>query len=236
MTITTDTIRLSVTGSEMNAYVARPESGRAPAMIVLQEAFGVNDHIKDVTRRLAQQGYVAIAPELFHRTAPPGFTAGYTDYASLAPHFQGITTEGIADDLHATYDWLVGDSQVDKSRIGSIGFCMGGRASFIANAKLPLQAAVSYYGGGIAPNLLDLAGEQHGPILFCWGGLDKHIGPEQRNAVAEAMTKAEKTYVNAEFSKADHGFFCEARTAYNPESARQAWALTLSFLSTYLKV
>ena len=235
MTITTESITLDVKGSIMSAYVARPESGRAPGLIVFQEAFGVNDHVKDVARRLAQQGYTAIAPELFHRTAPPGFTAGYADYAALGPHMQGVTSEGIEDDAQTCYEWLVNDRQVDATRLGAIGFCMGGRASFIANSKLPLSAAVSYYGGGIGTTLLDLTPEQHGPMLFCWGGLDKHIGPDQRNAVTEAMTKAEKVYVSAEFSKADHGFFCDARPAYNPNAARQAWALTLSFLATYLK-
>ncbi len=235
MTITTDTITIPVAGSDMGAYVARPESGRAPALIVLQEAFGVNDHIKDVCRRFAQQGYVAVAPELFHRTAPQGFTAGYGDFAKLGEHFFAVTTDAITEDMLAVYDWLLGDRQVDPGHVGAIGFCMGGRASYIANAKLPLRAAVSYYGGGIAPNLLPLAEEQHAPILFCWGGLDKHLTAEQRNAVTSAMTEANKPHIAAVFSDADHAFFCDARPAYNANAARQAWALTLSFLATHLK-
>ncbi|HWF43817.1 MAG TPA: dienelactone hydrolase family protein [Candidatus Kapabacteria bacterium] len=234
MTITTEEITLDVSGSAMQAYVARPESGKAPALIVMQEAFGVNEHIKDVTRRLAQQGYVAIAPELFHRTAPVGFTAGYGDWEALRPHIQATNPETIAEDARACYDWLANDRQVDTTFIGSIGFCLGGRSAVIANAGLPLQAAVSFY-GGVPPNVADVAREQHGPVLFFWGGLDKHLGPEQRNAVTDAMTQAGKLYINVEISDADHGFFCDARAAYNPNAARQAWALTLSFLATYLK-
>jgi carboxymethylenebutenolidase len=234
MTITTEEITLGVSGSSMQAYVARPESGKAPALIIFQEAFGVNDHIKDVARQLAQQGYVTIAPELFHRTAPGGFTAAYEDFEAIRQHIQATNAETIGDDARACYDWLTNDRQVDKTFIGSIGFCLGGRSAVIANARLPLQAAVSFY-GGVPPDVAEIAREQHGPVLFFWGGLDKHLGPEQRNAVTGAMAQAGKLYINVEISDADHGFFCDARAAYNPNAARQAWALTLSFLATYLK-
>jgi carboxymethylenebutenolidase len=235
MTITTETITLQVADGDMAAYVARPESGKAPAIIVLQEAFGVNDHIKDVSRRLAQQGYLAIAPELFHRTALAGFTAAYTNFASIVPHMEAATPDAITEDVKAVYEWLLGERQVDPGHIGSIGFCMGGRASFVANAVLPLKAAVSYYGGGIAPGLLHLVADQRAPMLFAWGGLDKHITPPLRAQVAEAMRNAGKPYISTEFSDADHGFFCDARPAYNPNAAREAWALTLSFLAVHLK-
>jgi carboxymethylenebutenolidase len=235
MKITTESMILRSDGSDMGVYIARPEAKKAPGLIVFQEAFGVNDHIKDVTRRFAEQGYMAAAPELFHRTAPPGFTGSYGDFASLAPHFQAVTTDGIANDARTVFDWLMKDSQVDHTHIGSIGFCMGGRCSFIANAKLPLQAAVSFYGGGMVPALLDLATDENAPILFFWGGLDQHITAEHRNAVAGAMTKAGKPYINVEISDANHAFFCDARPSYNAVAAKHAWALTLSFLETYLK-
>jgi carboxymethylenebutenolidase len=235
MKITTETITLQSDGSNMGVYIARPESKNAPALIVFQEAFGVNSHIKDVAHRLAEQGYIAVAPELFHRTAPPGFTAGYGDYAILGPHFQAVTTDAITADARTVYEWTMKDPQVNNTSIGAIGFCLGGRAAFIANAKLPIRAAVSFYGGRIAENLLDLAKDENAPILFFWGGLDKHIGPEQRNAVADAMTKGEKPFINIEFSDADHGFFNDEKPAYNPNAAKHAWALTLSFLETNLK-
>jgi carboxymethylenebutenolidase len=231
MKIATESIILKSGGSD----IARPEAKKAPGLIVFQEAFGVNEHIKDVTRRFAEHGYVAAAPELFHRTAPPGFTGTYGDFASLAEHFQAVTTDGIISDARSTFDWLLKDSQVDPSLIGSIGFCMGGRCSYIANAKLPLQAAVSFYGGGIAPALLDLAKDENAPILFFWGGLDQHITRELRNSVTDAMTKAGKPYINVEISDANHAFFCDARPSYNAVAAKHAWSLTLSFLSTYLK-
>lgn len=230
--VTTEKVRLKVSGSSpMQAYVARPGSkGPHPGLMVFQEAFGVNAHIRDVTERFAEQGYVAIAPELFHRTAPPGFEASYNDFPSVRPHMQAVTAEAAEADSRATYDWLHSNSQVQGDNISCVGFCMGGRVSFVADSILPLHAAVSFYGGGIAPGLLDRASALQAPILLIWGGLDKHITPELRRSVVDAVAAQRKPYVNAEFSHADHGFFCDQRSAYEPKSARQAWALTLEFL------
>jgi len=169
-----------------------------------------------------------IAPELFHRTAPPGFEGKYTDFPAVMPHYQAVTTETAEADVRSAYDWLRSSAKV--SNISSVGFCMGGRVSFIANSIVALRAAVSFYGGGIAPGLLDRASKLQAPSLFVWGGLDKHITPEHRRAVTDALNAEKKIYVNAEFARADHGFFCDERAAYEPHSARQAWALTLEFL------
>ena len=218
-------------GTRMAAYVARPEHGGPhPGILVFQEAFGVNHHIRNVTERFAAEGYVAIAPELFHRTAPPGFEGSYTDFPALMPHYQAVTTETAEADIRSAYEWLRSNAQVKAKEISSVGFCMGGRISFIANSVVALRAAVSFYGGGIAPGLLDRASKLQAPSLFIWGGLDKHITPEHRRTVTEALSTQKKIYVNAEFSRADHGFFCDERAAYEPHSARQAWALTLEFL------
>ena len=225
-------VELQVPGSNsMWAYVARPESpGPHPGLLVFQEAFGVNGHIRDVTERLAAQGYVAIAPELFHRSAPPGFEGSYGDFPGIKPHYTAVTTETAEADARAACEWLRANSQVDGEDISSIGFCMGGRVSFIANSVLPLRAAISFYGGGIATGLLDRAAKLHGTMLLVWGGLDKNITAEHRKAVADALAAAKKSYVSAEFSDADHGFFCDERSSYNGRAAREAWALSLEFL------
>jgi carboxymethylenebutenolidase len=138
--------------------------------------------------------------------------------------------EGLTQDIRAAYDWLQGDPQVRKDAIASIGFCMGGRASFLANATVPLQAAISFYGGGIAPALLPQVATLHAPMLFFWGGRDKHIGQEQIRAVIDECKRLGKPYVNVEISDADHGFFCDARASYHPEAANLAWGICESFL------
>ena len=218
-------------GTQMNAYVASPgESGSYPGLLVFQEAFGVNAHIRDVTRRFAAQGFVAIAPELFHRTAPAGFEGAYSDFASVMPHMKAVTPEAAIADAQAAFEWLKAQRDVSHRDISSIGYCMGGRISFLANSALPLRRAVSYYGGNISPALLDRAASLHGPMLCFWGGLDKHIPPEQREQVIDALKQHGKRYVNVEISDADHAFFCDARPAYNLRASQLAWTLTLEFL------
>ena len=214
----------------MNAYVARPTEGAAhPGLLVFQEAFGVNAHIRDVAERFARAGVVAIAPELFHRTAS-AFDADYNDFPASVPHMRAMTVEGTMHDIRATYDWLLNDSHVRKEHIASIGFCMGGRASFLANATVPLQGAISFYGGGIAPALLPQVANLHAPMLFFWGGRDKHIPQAQIRAVTDECKRLAKPYINVEISEADHGFFCDARASYHPEAATLAWNLCESFL------
>lgn len=215
----------------MRAYVARPTAGGArPGLIVFQEAYGVNGHIRNVTDRFAAQGYVAIAPELYHRTAPPGFEGDYKNFPSVKPHFEAMTNDGAEADIRATYDWLRSNSQVEPAKISCVGFCMGGKMSFLANAVVPIRAAVSFYGGRIAETLLDRTPNLHGPSLLIWGGLDKHITADKRTAVIDALDAHQKTYVNVVFSNAEHAFFCDERPAYEPNAARQSWALTLEFL------
>ena len=239
--IQTETVTLNVTdGTTMPAYVARPATdGPHPGILVFQEAFGVNAHIRDVTERFARAGYTAIAPALFHRT-DPNFEGEYTNFEAVMPHFQALTDDGQTADIYAAYQWLTdGGGAV---AVASTGYCMGGRTSFLADSLLPLKASVSYYGGGIAPSegspfpsLLGRAADLHAPILLFWGGQDAHLGPEQVRAVEDALKATGKNYAQVVFSQADHGFFCDVRASYNPEAARQAWALTLEFLATYVK-
>jgi carboxymethylenebutenolidase len=222
-------------GTTMQAYVSMPEGkGPFPAVIVLQEAFGVNNHIRHVAERITKEGYITIAPELFHRTSEPGFEIPYaTDFAAIMPHFQALTNDGMAADMKAVYEWLKQQSNVKHDKIASIGFCLGGRVSFIANAVLPLSAAISYYGGRTEA-LVDMAKDLHGPHLFFWGGQDTHILPEHINTVIEAVKKAEKPYTNVVISYAGHAFSCDERPSFNAKAAAEAWAMSMAFLKNNL--
>jgi carboxymethylenebutenolidase len=235
--ITTQQTEVPVSdGTKMTLHWAGPSDGGAgPGMIVLQEAFGVNSHIRDVVARFAALGFWAAAPELFHRTGPH-FEGSYTDFSTAMPHMKAITQATLEADNRATFDWLKSQPKVIPDKIAAIGFCLGGRATFIANAILPLRAAISFYGGGIAPDLLPLANQQHGPILLFWGGLDQHNPTVKTRAVADALTQARKSHVHVEFSDADHGFFCDERKQYNPVAAVEAWALCLAFLKNRLTI
>lgn len=222
-------------GTEMALYVARPSTpNNAPAIILLQEAFGLNGHMRTVAERCARAGYLTVAPELFHRSAGHGFAGSYDNFEAVMQHYQAVTDSGLDADLHAALHWLQADSQCDATRIAALGFCMGGRAAFVANAVLPLRAAVCFYGGGIAPTYLPLATQQHGPLLLIWGGLDQLIDLQQRRAIGDSLRAAQKTFVEVEYSNADHGFFCDERASYNAAAAAEAWALTLAFLHNRL--
>ena len=110
-----------------------------------------------------------------------------------------------------------------------------GRVSFLANATIELRAAISFYGGGIAPALLPHAANLYAPMLFFWGGLDKHIPQDQIRSAIDAVKAASKPFINVEISDADHGFFCDARPSYNPVAAKEAWSLVVSFLEAHVK-
>lgn len=237
MSAQTEYVTLSVSdGTSMRAYVARPAGNARAGLIVFQEAFGVNPHIRNVTERFAGQGYLAIAPELFHRSAP-GFESGYTDFSVVVPHMKALTDAGLTADTQAAFQWL--QKEAKGQAIGAIGYCMGGRTACLAAITTPLACAVSYYGGGIAPGgmfpaLTDRFKEIKAPVMYFWGGKDGHIGHDAVTAVENSMMAAGRPYVNVVFSEADHGFFCDARASYNPAAAAQAWPLTLAFLDNYL--
>jgi carboxymethylenebutenolidase len=233
--MSTQKINLQVgDGTTMQAYVSIPEGkGPFPAVMVFQEAFGVNSHIRNVADRVAKEGYVAIAPELFHRTAAPGAEMSYGDMNAIMPHFQGMTLEGMSADVKATYDWLQKQANVKHDKVGCIGFCLGGRVSFIANTVVPLSAAISFYGGRTS-DYVDRAPLMNSPHLFFWGGLDKHITPDQVDTVINAVKAANKPYTNVVISYADHAFHCDERPSYNAKAASEAWAMSMAFFKNNL--
>src|SRR5208282_3508573 len=123
----------------MRAYVAHPEGKPRAGLLVFQEAFGVNAHIRDVADRFAREGYLTIAPELFHRTAP-GLEWGYTDFPAIIPHLRALTDAGLEADIRAAHSWLP-----EGVPVSAVGYCMGGRTACLAAITVPLACAISYY-------------------------------------------------------------------------------------------
>ena len=221
-------------GTRMRAWLARPEGrAKAPGLIVYQEVFGVNEHIQEVCEKFAAEGFTALAPEVYHRTAP-GKTFAYDDYASAKPHKEALTLAGLEADAKAAAGWFSQDRQTAGNALGAIGYCMGGRLAFLANTMLPLACAASYYGGDIHLHL-DRVPKLSGPQLLCNGGLDPAVTWEQRPKVVEAMREAKKPFVDFVISDAHHGFNCDLRPAvYSGAAARQARGLALAFLHEHL--
>jgi carboxymethylenebutenolidase len=216
-------------GTSMRAWFCAPAAGKAKAgLMIFQEAFGVNAHIRDVTERFARLGYAAAAPELYHRTAA-GIEGSYDNFAAMGPAFNAINNTDLGQDVRATFEFL----QQQASKVACVGYCLGGRVSFIANTAVPVKAAVSYYGGGI-PAILDRASHSAAPMLFFWGEKDKRLNAEYRQKVADGMHASPQSSTQVTFSDADHGFFCDQRASYNPHAAELSWTLTLAFLDQQL--
>jgi carboxymethylenebutenolidase len=207
------------------------------AVVVVQEAFGVNDHIKDVAGRFAAEGYRAIAPHFFHRDGDP--VIAYDDIESAMKHVRNLTERGIAEDLETAYTHLHDDGFEDD-RIAVVGFCMGGTVAFIEACERPLGAAVTFYGGGIvegrfgAPALLDLAPNLKAPWLGLYGAEDKGIPVDQVEQLREAVERAPVDTEVVIYPGAGHGFHCDARPAYHELSAHDAWSRTLAWLDEHL--
>jgi len=155
----------------------RAEGWRAASRVaLLSGSVWRNHHIRNVAERFAAEGYAAIAPELFHRTAPPGFEGSYTDFAAVMPHLQAGDDGGRRKRMFDRH--TIGCDRARRQvRFRAVGFCLG--TGFLYREQYCCAAAaVSFYGGGIAPALLDRAAKLQAPSLFIWGGMDKHITPE----------------------------------------------------------
>jgi carboxymethylenebutenolidase len=218
-------------------YEAAEQGVPKGAVVVVQEAFGVNDHIKDVAERFAAEGYRAVAPHLFHRQGDP--VIDYDDIETAKKYIGALTEEGIAEDLATAYGHLHDDG-FDDSRIAVVGFCMGGTVAFIEAATRTLGAAVTFYGGGIAegrfgsPSLVELAGDLKTPWLGCYGDQDHGIPVEQVEQLRAAVAGAPVDTEIVRYPDAGHGFHCDARSSYHEASARDAWSRTLAWLDEHL--
>jgi carboxymethylenebutenolidase len=232
------TIDLESAGGPMALSVAEPAGPPSSAIVVIQEAFGVNDHIQDICRRFADEGYLAVAPHLFHRTGDP--VIDYEDMQEVMGQIMALRADGIEADLDATLGHLAGLG-VDAGRVGAVGFCLGGSISYLAAARYPLGAAVTFYGGGIGegrfgiPPLVDLAGGLQAPWLGLFGDRDQTIRVDQVEALRVATSRASVPTEVVRYADADHGFHCDARASYHEASAKDAWQRTLDWLARYLR-
>jgi carboxymethylenebutenolidase len=219
-------------------YVSRPETAPTAAMIIVQEAFGLTDHIKDVTDRAAAAGYLAVAPVLFHREGSP--VLDYGDRDSAMALIATLTDAGLTADVEATLGWLAGEG-VAAGRTVIVGFCMGGSISYVVGARLGLAAAVTFYGGGISagrfgmPSMLDLVPTRKSPWLGLFGDQDKGIPSEQVEELRTALAGSERPAEIVRYPQAQHGFHCDDRPAvYDSQAAPDAWARTLAFVAEQL--
>ena len=239
MDVTASTLQLNTPDGKMDAYVAKPkEGGSYPGIVVLMEAFGLNDHIKKVTERIAQEGYVAIAPDLYHREAER--LVPYSDLQKAVGIMNKLQDSKIMDDVGAAIAHLKSQSNVKAGSIGVTGFCMGGRFTYLAAAhhNKDVKAAVPFYPGGVPmgnPSPLSRTGEIKCPIYLFFGGKDPLIPQEHVDKINAELTDKKINFQLKLYPDATHGFFCDERPSYHPDSAKDAWEKLKSFFAQHLK-
>ncbi len=215
----------------IKAYEVRPAGGGPfPAMIVIHENRGLTEHIKDVTRRFAAQGYVTLGVDLLSRVG--GRESFATDDEAVAA-INKLSREGVVQDLQSAFDYLKSRPYVKADRIGVIGYCWGGGNSLLMATRVrELRTAVVYYGPN-PPNIDDVANIA-GPMLGLYGAEDTRITVNVPQ-LAAAMEKYNKTFEYKVYPGAAHAFFNDTGARYHAEAAADAWQVTLAFLEKSLK-
>ncbi len=234
MQITSSMAKVKAADGDMPAFVARPSGpGKHPAVIVVMEAFGLNDHIKEVAGRIAAEGYVALAPDLYYRE--PNNVVGYDQLPEAIRLMTSLRDDKIVADMAAAVSYLQSQDFVRGDRIGVTGFCMGGRISFLTACKnSDIKASVPFYGGGIG-GLLDHAPKITCPMLLFFGDQDAFIPNEEVDKIKATLATLKKSAEVAVYPGAPHGFFCAERDSYRPEAATNAWDRLKTFFAKHLK-
>lgn len=205
------------------AYLALPNgAGSWPGVVVIQEWWGLDEHIKSIADRFAVEGFAAIAPDLYN-----GRVVTEPDEARKL-RMALVWDEALAV-IQGAANYLIGQSQVSPKKVGVIGFCMGGGLTWHAAAKLAhVGAAAPFYGGG--PEMTDEeVGRISAPMLAIFGELDQGVSPQVANQRAAQMDRAGVKHETVIYPHAHHAFFNDTRAAYNPEAAADAWQRTLNF-------
>jgi carboxymethylenebutenolidase len=242
--VITQSVTIDVGGSSMPAYLARPDDGvPRPAVIVLQEIFGVNAEVKRITDLVASAGYVGLAINYYHRTHP-ALNEPYTA-EGLQNGFKAagpVTRAGLAADVGAAVAWLGAQPFVQAGKIATWGFCFGGTVAFYTATLPGIAAAIAFYGGHIAnplpsgePEMLADAAKVHAPLLLAFGGQDDYIPPAAIEKIRTALTGAGKTFDIQVYPDQGHAFFRDSSAAMGRGDATgkavdDAWTRVQAFL------
>ncbi len=234
MKVQTERVQIPLAaGGSMGGYLTRPDDGEArPAVLVFMEIFGINAHIRDIAERLAREGYVAFAPDYFHRTGP-GVEYEYNEegmergMALLA----ALQADEMISDVNAAIAWLEARADVQSDRMGAIGFCIGGHMAYLSACETSVCCVASFYGGGVAApagpggaqSTIGRTPKIKGRVLCLFGDKDAYIPSDQVEAIAAALEAAGVNHETVVYPGADHGFFCDQRESYQEAAATDAW-------------
>jgi carboxymethylenebutenolidase len=223
-------VKIPVADGQIPAYRAMPsEGGPFPVILVVQEIFGVHEHIKDICRRLAKLGYLAVAPELYARQ---GDVSKITDFKEIfSKVVNKVPDAQVMSDLDATVAWAKDTKKGDTARLGITGFCWGGRIVWLYAAHNPnLKAGVAWYGrlvGDADPlhpkHPVDLAAAIKAPILGLYGGADQGIPLESVEKMRAALKEANKEAEIVVYPDTPHAFYADYRPSFRKEQAEDGW-------------
>jgi carboxymethylenebutenolidase len=224
-------VKIPVAGGDIPGYAAMPASGGPfPTVLVIQEIFGVHEHIKDICRRLAKLGYFAAAPALYARE---GDVSGMSDIQEIISKVVSKVPDAqVASDLDATVAWAKGTGKADTAKLGVTGFCWGGRQVWLYAAHNPnVKAAVAWYGAVKRPstdlqpkNPLDLVGQLNAPVLGLYGGADPGIPVDTLEEMKAALKAAHNPSEIIIYPDTPHGFNADYRPSYRPDQAKDGWS------------
>lgn len=225
-------------GGEIPGYLARPQGqGPYPVVLVVQEIFGVHEHIKDVCRRFAHEGYLALAPEMFHRQ---GEVSGLTDFDAILAIVRQVPDAQVMTDLDAAVAYAAGQ-RGNVAQLAITGFCWGGRITWLyaAHSEL-LRAGVAWYGrvtGEATPlqprHPVDVAADLHAPVLGLYGGEDTGIPMTEVAKMQAALEAADSPSTFHIYPEAPHAFNADYRPSYRPDAARDGWQRTLAWFRAH---
>jgi carboxymethylenebutenolidase len=233
-------VQIPASDTNIPAYRAMPAKGSAfPVVLVVQEIFGVHEHMKDVCRRLAKAGHLAIAPELYVRQGDVSKLADVQQIVSTV--VSKVPDAQVMSDLDATAAWAKASGHGDTAKLGITGFCWGGRIVWLYAAHNPaLRAGVAWYGRLVGPtnplqpkNPIDVVAELKAPVLGLYGGADEGISAESIEQMRGALKAAGKPAEIVVYPDAPHGFFADYRPSYRPEAAKDGWKRLLEWFRTH---
>ena len=246
-TITTDTegleageVSIPTADGHIPAYRVMPKSGKSfPVVLVVQEIFGVHEHIKDICRRFGKLGYIAVAPELYARQGDVSKIADIQEIISKV--VSKVPDAQVMSDLDATAEWAAKSGKGDTSRLGITGFCWGGRIVWLYAAHNPkLKAGVAWYGRLVGPtnelqpkNPIDVAGSLKAPVLGLYGGKDQGIPLDSIEKMRAALKAAGNPSEIVVYPEAGHGFNADYRPSYNKEAAQDGWKRLQEWFKKY---
>lgn len=235
----TSNVSIPVDGSTMPSYLARPDSSSpAPAVLVLQEIFGVNKEMRRITDLVAQAGYVGLAINYYYRT-DPNLDVPYNDEGMAKGRAAAakVTRETIATDLYAAIDWLNAQEFVRFNRIATWGFCFGGSMAYLSSMLRGVSGAVVFYGGQIGKPLMsggaasiEEAENVKAPLLLCYGGQDQGIPPEEVQRIENGLRSKKKRFSLHVYPQKGHGFFRQSSEGFGDPDLKDAWTRVQDFL------